>query len=233
MIMRLLLIFCLIFTFGCSSNKISQKDHSMYWHKNSAEYKALCLQAYNAAKNKLDIELSKNIDKTLAIVADLDETILNNTPYNEMLIEENTSYNQENWSDWVNKKIATAVPGSLDFFNYADSKGVEIIYLSNRRVENYEPTKENLISLGFPFKESTQMLLRTNSRDKDERRKSIENYNIIMFVGDNLGDFDSTFFNKDNDERWEISKSKKEKFGDSFILIPNLIYGDWEVGFNN
>ena len=233
MIMRLLLIFCLIFNFGCSSNKMSQKDHSMYWHKNSAEYKALCLQAYNAAKNKLDIELSKNIDKTLAIVADLDETILNNTPYNEMLIEENTSYNQENWSDWVNKKIATAVPGSLDFFNYADSKGVEIIYLSNRRVENYEPTKENLISLGFPFKESTQMLLRTNSRDKDERRKSIENYNIIMFVGDNLGDFDSTFFDKDNEERWEISKSKKEKFGDSFILIPNLIYGDWEVGFNN
>ena len=231
--MRLLVIFCLFFTFGCSSNKVSQKDHSMYWHKNSAEYKALCLQAYNAAKNKLDIELSKNIDETLAIVADLDETILNNTPYNEMLIKENASFNQENWSDWVNKKIATAVPGSLDFFNYADSKGVEIIYLSNRRVENYEPTKENLISLGFPFKESTQMLLRTNSRDKDERRKSIENYNIIMFVGDNLGDFDSTFFDKDNEERWEISKSKKEKFGDSFILIPNLIYGDWEVGFNN
>ena len=231
--MRLLVIFCLFFTFGCSSNKVSQKDHSMYWHKNSAEYKALCLQAYNAAKNKLDIELSKNIDETLAIVADLDETILNNTPYNEMLIEENTSFNQENWSDWVNKKIATAVPGSLDFFNYADSKGVEIIYLSNRKVENYEPTKENLISLGFPFKESTQMLLRTNSRDKDERRKSIENYNIIMFVGDNLSDFDSTFFDKDNEERWEISKSKKEKFGDSFILIPNLIYGDWEVGFNN
>ena len=231
--MRLLVIFCLFFTFGCSSNKVSQKDHSMYWHKNSAEYKALCLQAYNAAKNKLDLELSKNVDETLAIVADLDETILNNTPYNEMLIEENTSYNQENWSHWVNKKIATAVPGSLDFFNYADSKGVEIIYLSNRRVENYEPTKENLISLGFPFKESTQMLLRTNSRDKDERRKSIENYNIIMFIGDNLGDFDSTFFDKDNEERWEISKSKKEKFGDSFILIPNLIYGDWEVGFNN
>ena len=86
MIMRLLLIFCLIFNFGCASNKMSQKDHSMYWHENSAEYKALCLQAYNAAKNKLDIELSKNIDETLAIVADLDETILNNTPYNDCLL---------------------------------------------------------------------------------------------------------------------------------------------------
>ena len=48
----------------------------MYWHKNSAEYKALCLQAYNSAKNKLDLELLKNIDETLAIVADIDETIL-------------------------------------------------------------------------------------------------------------------------------------------------------------
>tara|TARA_B100001175_G_scaffold166684_1_gene141304 strand:- start:24 stop:641 length:618 start_codon:yes stop_codon:yes gene_type:complete len=205
----------------------------MYWHKNSAEYKALCLQAYNAAKTKLDMELSKDHEKKLAIVADLDETIFNNTPYNEMLIEKETSFNQENWSNWVNKKIATAIPGSLDFFTYAESKGVEIIYLSNRRIENYEPTKENLIKLGFPFDDSTKMLLRTNSSDKYERRKSISDQNIIMFIGDNLGDFDSAFFDKSNEERWEVSNNLKEKFGDQFILIPNLIYGDWERGFNN
>tara|TARA_B100001173_G_scaffold1908_1_gene1743 strand:+ start:352 stop:969 length:618 start_codon:yes stop_codon:yes gene_type:complete len=205
----------------------------MYWHKNSAEYKALCLQAYNTAKIKLDLELSKDHEKKLAIVADLDETIFNNTPYNEMLIEEEATFNQENWSNWVNKKTATAIPGSLDFFKYAESKGVEIIYLSNRRIENYEPTKENLITLGFPFDDSTKMLLRTDSSDKYERRKSIYDQNIIMFIGDNLGDFDSAFFDKSNEERWEISKNLKEKFGDQFILIPNLIYGDWERGFNN
>ena len=116
----------------------------MYWHKNSAEYHALCLQAYNAAQNKLDNELSKTHDKQLAIVADIDETILNNTPYNEMLINENAVFTQENWANWVNKKTATAIPGALDFFKYADSKGVEIIYLSNRKIENYEATKLNL-----------------------------------------------------------------------------------------
>ena len=205
----------------------------MYWHKNSAEYKALCLQAYNTAKIKLDLELSKDHEKKLAIVADLDETIFNNTPYNEMLIEEEATFNQENWSNWVNKKTATAIPGSLDFFKYAESKGVEIIYLSNRRIENYEPTKENLITLGFPFDDSTKMLLRTDSSDKYERRKSIYDQNIIMFIGDNLGDFDSAFFDKSNEQRWEISKNLKEKFGHQFILIPNLIYGDWERGFNN
>ena len=233
MIVRVFIIICLFFSFGCSTNKYSQKDHSMYWHKNSAEYKALCLQAYNAAKTKLDMELSKDHEKKLAIVADLDETIFNNTPYNEMLIEKETSFNQENWSNWVNKKIATAIPGSLDFFTYAESKGVEIIYLSNRRIENYEPTKENLITLGFPFDDSTKMLLRTDSSDKYERRKSIYDQNIIMFIGDNLGDFDSAFFDKSNEERWEVSNNLKEKFGDQFILIPNLIYGDWERGFNN
>ena len=77
------------------------------------------------------------------------------------------------------------------------------------------------------------MLLRTDSSDKYERRKSIYDQNIIMFIGDNLGDFDSAFFDKSNEERWEVSNNLKEKFGDQFILIPNLIYGDWERGFNN
>ena len=74
--MRVFIILCLILCFGCSSNKTSQKDHSMFWHKNSAEYKALCLQAYNIAKKKLDLELSKKHEEKLAIVADLDETCL-------------------------------------------------------------------------------------------------------------------------------------------------------------
>ena len=231
MMMRVFIIICLILIFGCSTNKNPKKDHSMYWHKNSAEYKALCLQAYNIARKNVDLEVSKKHEKPLAIIADLDETIFNNTPYNEMLIEKNTSYNQENWSNWVNKKVATAIPGALDFFKYADSKGVEIIYLSNRKIENYEPTKSNLIDLGFPFDESTIMLLRDKTRDKLDRRDAVTNYNVIMLIGDNLGDFDSVFFDKSNQERWEESKLLKENFGDKFILIPNLIYGDWEKGF--
>ena len=101
--------------------------------------------------------------------------------YNNWKFNINTAFRSPNIDDLA--KVFDSVPGSLDFFNYADSKGVEIIYLSNRRVENYEPTKENLISLGFPFKESTKMLLRTNSRDKDERRKSIENYTKKILSG--------------------------------------------------
>ena len=229
--MRFLQFLIIILLIGCSFNERSVKEHSMYWHKNSAEYKALCLQAYNIATNKLELEISKNHKKPLAIIADLDETILNNTPYNEMLINENKSFNQENWTNWVNKEIATAIPGSLDFFNYAKSLEVEIIYLSNRKVENYEATKSNLVELGFPFDDTTLMLLREEDTDKLARRSSIKGYEIIMLIGDNLGDFDSAFFGKTNQERWEASIFLKDSFGDKFILIPNLIYGDWEMGF--
>ena len=49
--MRFLQFLIIILFIGCSfNNERSVKDHSMYWHKNSAEYKALCLQAYNIAK---------------------------------------------------------------------------------------------------------------------------------------------------------------------------------------
>ena len=73
-----------------------------------------------------------------------------------MLLEEDLTYNQDLWSTWVNKKIATAVSGSIEFL-IAPPKNVEIIYLSNRLVENYQPTKDNLIELGFPFDVSTKM----------------------------------------------------------------------------
>ena len=64
--MRFLQFLIIILLIGCSfNNERSVKDHSMYWHKNSAEYKALCLQAYNIAKKKLELELSKDYKKLL------------------------------------------------------------------------------------------------------------------------------------------------------------------------
>ena len=54
-----------------------------------------------------------------------------------------------------------------------------------------------------------------------------------MYLGDNLGDFEGEYFDKNNKERWDIANSESKLYGDKFILIPNLIYGDWERGFND
>lgn len=229
--MRFSFLFIFLFLYACSNVEISKKEHSLYWQKNSAEYVALSYQAYNIAKLRLDEELNSNLNKRPAIVIDLDETVLNNLPYNEMLIDSSKVFTQESWSKWVNKKIATKVPGSLEFINYAKSKNVKIVYLSNRRVENYEPTKENLITLGYPFDDDTLMLLRDETSDKTPRRNMLKDYEIIMLLGDNLADFNSVFYKKSNKERIQSVDSLSKLFGDKFIVFPNLIYGDWEDGF--
>tara|TARA_B100001564_G_scaffold120758_2_gene100738 strand:+ start:878 stop:1495 length:618 start_codon:yes stop_codon:yes gene_type:complete len=205
----------------------------MYWQKNSAEYYALCIQAYNMAKFKVDKALNTSSEKPLAIIADIDETVLNNLPYNEMLIETGESFAQKTWSDWVNKREAMAIPGALDFFNYVKGQEIEIIYLSNRRVENYEPTKMNLISAGFPFDDETIMLLRDDDGNKESRRQQLSNYNIVLLLGDNLSDFNERFYKKTNESRIEGINSFQQMFADRYILFPNLIYGTWEMGFED
>ncbi len=199
----------------------------------SAEYYALCIQAYNMAKLKIDKALINSSKEPLAIIADIDETVLNNLPYNEMLIETGESFSQKTWSEWVNNQEATPIPGALDFFNYVEEQDIEIIYLSNRRVENYEPTKANLISAGFPFDDQTIMLLRDKDGNKESRRKQLSGYNVVLLLGDNLSDFNERFYKKSNESRIEGVNSLQQMFADRYILFPNLIYGTWEMGFEN
>ena len=56
-----------------------------------------------------------------------------------MLIDSSRTFNQKSWLSGLIKKIATPVPGSLNFLNYAKLMGVELIYLSNRKIENPYP----------------------------------------------------------------------------------------------
>ena len=230
---KLLSVLLLTFFTASCNNEYSRKDHSMYWHKHSAEYHALCVQAYNIAKLRVDEALETPSDKPLAIIADIDETVLNNLPYNEMLIDSSLSFTQKTWAHWVNKQVATPIPGALAFFNYVDSQDVEIIYLSNRRVENYAPTKANLIAAGFPFYEDTMMLLRDEDGDKESRRNQLLDYNIVLLLGDNLADFDTRFHKKSNETRIAHVNSLSDLFGNKFIVFPNLIYGTWEMGFED
>jgi 5'-nucleotidase (lipoprotein e(P4) family) len=230
---KLILLFLLVVVFAGCTTEHSRKDHSIFWQKNSAEYHALCIQAYNIAKTKLDKAIAEQSNQPLAIVADIDETVLNNLPYNQMLIDSSQSFNQKTWSKWVNKQIATPIPGALDFFSYASKQDVEIIYLSNRSVENYAPTKANLISAGFPFEQETIMLLRGDDGNKESRRNQLSDYNIVLLLGDNLADFDERFYKKSNQTRIEDVNSLTHLFGDKFIVFPNLIYGTWEMGFED
>ena len=212
-------------------NDNDYKIQAQVWTQNSAEYRALCYQAFNAAKMNLDalFFFEKEYDKPLAIIADVDETVLDNSPYDGKLILNNTTYNRESWVEWGNLEIAKAIPGSLEFLIYASEKNVEIFYISNRYSEQLDATVNNLKKLGFPDAKKSNVFLRGDTRSKSERRKSVsDNYEIIMLIGDNLSDFNDEFEIKLYDERSDQTDKLKNEFGTKLIVLPNPNYGDWE-----
>lgn len=205
---------------------------SASWYSRSAEMRACFYQAYNIAQLRLDKYLDKATDKSgkRAIVIDIDETVLDNTPFEIKCIETNKGYSGETWIKWTGLGKAKALPGALEFLTYAKSKNVEVFYVSNRKMAERQSTLKNLDSLGFPCADTTHLVLRTKESSKEERRLHIAvDYDIIMFIGDNLADFDGMFDKRGDDLSFSLVDQNKSKFGDKFIVLPNPMYGDWEM----
>lgn len=207
----------------------------LYMQK-AAEYRALCLQAFNWAKMTLEID-EKNKKKLpkaerkkpRAVVVDIDETMLDNSPAQAYGIKNNTSFNLPDWYKWGEMRKAKAIPGAVDFANYAKAKGVRIFYVSNRDEVQKQATIDNLKSVGFPDISVENVLLREKVSNKDDRRELVEkNYRTVILMGDNLNDFTSLFEKKSVEERFNEVEKAKNLFGTKFIVLPNAMYGDWE-----
>ena len=205
---------------------------ALLWQQQSAEYRALSYQAFYLARLQLDhILATKNkADKPIAIVTDIDETVMDNSPYSGYLIAVNEEYTPATWAAWVSKKNAEAVPGALEFFKYAASKEVAIFYVSNRNVQLQKETMENLISLGFPGVNEKHVLLKSTTSGKEPRRDEVaKTHKIELLLGDNLSDFSTVFENKSTQDRNNATEQLKAAFGKKFIVLPNPMYGDWET----
>ena len=165
------------------------------WMQTSAEFRALCYQTFNLAKMNLDMFLTAHTgSKTVAVIVDADETMIDNSAYEAFLVGKDFGYSSKTWTPWMAAAQATAIPGALEFLNYANKKGVEIFYVTNRKMVGYDGTEKNLKALGFPDVDKKHLLLRTGSSDKQERRDIVaKDYEIAFLMGDNLNDFASVF----------------------------------------
>jgi 5'-nucleotidase (lipoprotein e(P4) family) len=192
------------------------------------EYAALCYQAYNLATERVDDIRAGNPDADkLAIVVDIDETLLDNSPHQALMIKTDSTYPYM-WREWCDMAEARPVPGAVEFLQYADEKGFNIFYVSNRKVAGeQEGSMENLSKLGFPQVSQENFLLKTGTSDKQPRRDEItgRGYEIVLLVGDNLGDF----YTDEDDQpiRREQMASYRAEFGKRFIVLPNPMYGNW------
>lgn len=208
-------------------------DHltqSVLWFQRSAEIRALYFQGYNFAKYSLDNELKISKSKRKkAVIVDIDETVLNNSPYEAYMVLHDSSYSKRGWRNWVTRANADTLPGALGFLNHAKRKGVETFYISNRELSEAEPTLKNLQKFNFPFADEKHLLLRSDKSGKEERRQRVaKDYDIVLLCGDNLADFYSAFDTRDEGQMNDSIAKYRSLFGSRFIVLPNPMYGDWE-----
>lgn len=204
----------------------------LLWMRTSAEYRALAYQGYNVAMNavKMAVTDPSHQRKPLAIVLDADETVVDNTKLmGESIVNGNGRFDAPWWRQAVHQGKSQAMPGAVEFLNEVHKQGVEIFYVSNRYAPvNYDATVQNFKALGFPSVDKDHVLLFEKDSDKQPRFDMIaKKYYVVVYMGDNAGDFPIGTKGKTLAERNAIIDAHKEDFGTTFVVFPNPAYGSW------
>ena len=234
--------------YGCATTSSGHDSlDALAWTQTSMEYKANTRQTYSAAQVMLDRALADTswtaapedqtgdfAGKPPAIILDVDETVLDNSPYQARLLRDGGSYDLESWTAWCNERKALPIPGAVEFTTYAASKGVKVFFVTNRMHDVEPATRDNLEKHGFPLDASMDTLFTKAEKpewapsDKKPRREAIaQDYRIIMLFGDNLGDFVSKYKIPQAD-RDAVYSTYEGYWGERWFMLPNTLYGSWE-----
>lgn len=211
-------------------------------YQQSASVAALQRQSYELATERLT-EITGPIERyqggetgqgllrrngRLAIVADLDETVLDNTDLlGRDLLACHTYTTWDTWSDWEINGHPRLIPGAAAFFAQADRAGLAIYYISDRFQENKASTLATLKELGLPQVTDDHVLL--YGPTKEQRRAVVQkNHNIVLELGDSLTDFSEQFKGATADRQQELVNQYADRWGSTWIAFPNSSYGQWK-----
>ncbi len=232
--------------------------NAVLWVQRSAEYQANAISIFRAAADHLDVALKQpNWDALVpaerelaapakglkpAVILDIDETVLDNSPYQARLVATGQEYDEATWAEWVAEKKARPVPGVLEFAKAAEARGVTLLYLSNRAQHLQAATLANLRAAGLPVKDDSVFLglgthvegCEQNGSEKlCRRRLAGREYRVLMQFGDQLGDFVEIVANTP-DARAGLLEEYGDWFGERWWMLANPTYGSWEPAlFNN
>lgn len=235
-----------------SNDAADDNLNAVLWMQRSAEYRAVGETIYRAAADKLGVALdardwnalvpperdNASASRSLppAVIMDVDETVLDNSPYQARLVRGGIEFNEGTWNAWVAEMQAKPLPGVIDFAKAASARGVTIVYLSNRPEHLQAATLANLRAVGMPVKDDSVFLGRGTVVDGCEQQGSEKNcrrmlvgrqYRVLMQFGDQLGDFVEIVANTP-DARDTLHEEYANWFGERWWMLPNPSYGSWE-----
>ncbi|MDX2457258.1 MAG: HAD family acid phosphatase, partial [Gammaproteobacteria bacterium] len=204
-LLRVLAITTIVILVGCAQTSDKTSTHEMLnatlWQQTSAEYIGVTKQAYLFAQTNLDQALADTswtaaLEQTgdysglpPAIMLDIDETILDNGPYEARIIKKLGSYSPSSFAEWCQHENAPLVPGVKTFLEYAIAQNVAVFYYSARREKLRACTSRNMHERGLPLPDDSRLLLHNDTNKSRYREMVAKHYRILLLVGDNLEDF--------------------------------------------
>ena len=204
---------------------------SIRWYRASAERRAIYLQTYRLAAAALERRAAGLAAGSWAVILDADETVLDNSPYQQELARRHSAFDPAAWNTWVMRGAATALPGAPEFTRRAHELGGKVVIVTNRDEPQCEVTRANLQRVAIA---ADAVLCRTDQSNsfKDARFEAVATgtppsplpaLRVVMWVGDNIQDFPRIRQNIRS-----ASDSAFAEFGDRFIVLPNPMYGSWD-----
>jgi len=233
-------------------------DRGVLWVRNSAEFEALALQTYSAASDDLEKFIADPTwsalphqndaaDLPLAIIADVDETIVSNVEFQVSL---QPPFKNSKMNTWNNLNAAKPIPGAVEFVARAQNAGVQVFFLTNRPCEKIagveDPCRQKAVTIqdlrevGISVDADHVMLANEQlgwDREKSTRRKHIaKTHRVIMLLGDDLGDFIACTREKPLHpctegatiaSRYAAARELNSYWGEGWYVLPNPMHGSW------
>ncbi len=219
------------------------------WMRRSADFMAIAQQTYNLASKTLE-NPENSLIKDRAIIVDIDGTLIDYPPIHlTPPLCKSFPDPEEKMRNYEKQLKASPIPGARDFLNKAAALGYEIFYLTAREhssgrsghkgdIEAF--TMKQLTHNGFPKVSQKNLLNRSKycpgiarSCDKEHQRRAImtgmingKKYNVRLFVGDLLDDFDLREQGLPPFDKSSVEKTKDD-YGRKYFIIPNPVNKTW------
>ena len=211
--------------------------YAMAWRQTAAEFRALYYQGFALAQLRVEQALAAheagagNDTRPLAVITDVDETVLLSGAYwGQLIAEGGDFFDDATWDAWVPNNEFVASPGAREFAAFCEANGVTLFFVTNRDQgeATFELALGNLRAAGFENARAEHLrVLRETSNKEAVQAQIRSDYRVIASLGDNLNDFARRYYVTDVAEREALMHADAARFGTDYIVFPNPTDGHW------
>jgi 5'-nucleotidase (lipoprotein e(P4) family) len=211
---------------GAAPQRVPREIH---WVRTAAEHDALFYQVFRSARERVATLAAGRRAGTWAVIADADETLVDNSEYQRRRIPFGGTFDNTSWNAWVRERAAAPLPGAVEYVSAVRALGGRVIVVTNRDEVVCDDTRANLAAIRLMV---DLVLCRATTSNKNPRFEAVQSgaaspqlppLEVIQWVGDNIQDFPrvTQAIRGGGPETFAL-------FGDRYFVLPNPMYGSFE-----